>query len=71
MKYPYSYSETAQGNIYTVKQVNRNNISSSMSSVNTGCRQLIENEKKKMRACLLKDLKHGSCFQIIELDVLA
>lgn len=38
IKYPYSYSETAPGNIYTVKQVNRNNISSSMSSVNTGCR---------------------------------
>lgn len=47
IKYPYSYSETARGNIYTVKQVNRNNISSSMSSVNTGCKQLIENEKKK------------------------
>lgn len=38
IKYPYSYSETARGNIYTVKQVNRNNISSGMSSVNTGCR---------------------------------
>lgn len=62
IKYPYSYSGTAQGNIYTVKQVNRNNISSSMNLLKM---------REKMRAFLLKDLKHGSCFQIIELHVSA
>lgn len=53
IKYFYSYLEIVRGNIYIVKQVNRNNISLSMNLLKM---------REKMRVFLLKDLKYGLCF---------